>query len=132
MIENINWVNYFFHSDFTPEREALEIIPLGPVNETNAMFLAVIMSNIDTGVGKELWNDKADVVEWSTAGATVIYNGRNAQKFPTKSKMKYQLTLEFPETSHGPKGRIYLCFNDAPVIPVEDPAVNDTPDPVEQ
>lgn len=126
MIENINWVNYLFHSDFTSERETLVGIPLGPVDATNAMFLAVILSHVDTGVGKELWNDNPNVVEWSTAGATVIYNGRNAQKFPTKSKMKYQMTLEFPETSQGPKGRIYLCFNDAPVIPVEDPA------PVEQ
>lgn len=114
----INWANYLFHNDFTAERETLIAIPTGPVDDVSALMLAAILNTIDNGDGKEHWSDNPESKSWSTVGCNVIYNGLNSTSLPTKYKMKYVLTLEFPSDSVAPVNRIYLQYNDAPV-PVE-------------
>lgn len=115
---SINWANYLFHTNFTAERDTLATIPVGEVSDVTALMLAGILANIDNGEGKALWSENVESKAWSTAGCKVIYNGLNSTSLPTKSKMKYVLTLEFPSDSTAPVGRIYLQYNDAPV-PVE-------------
>jgi hypothetical protein len=129
---HINWANYLFHANFTSERDTLVAIQPGVVSDDTALMLAAVLAEVDTGEGKELWSDNPDAGIWSTAGATVIYNGRNSHSMPTKYKMKYVLTLELPQVPAGQQNRIYLQYNDAPEIPVADPVDPSTSGEAEQ
>lgn len=106
----INWTNYLFFNDFASHAEELSTIPLGVLSKNDALTLGVILQEIDTGVGKELWNVDAVGTQWCLTGAEVSYNGDNHHRFATLSTYNNVLILSFPETSEGPVGKLYLCW----------------------
>jgi hypothetical protein len=107
----IFWLNYLFFTDFTSDAASIVDLPEGLVNTDTATLLAALLSTHDTGVGRPLWTDKAGA-EWSTAGATIVYNGPNSTGQPSNALFANILILEFPATSTAPVGRIVLNYND--------------------
>lgn len=121
-----NWLNYLIRQDFTDMGELLEEIPLGPLDENNQRFVASCLAEYGPVADKDKWNLEESISEFSLFGAEVTYNGPNSTSLPTFSIFKHTLCLVFPARSTAPVGRLFLCWNDAPV---EAPAETD---PVEE
>jgi hypothetical protein len=112
MMTKNEWLNYFFHADFSADVEALAAIPVGAIDADIATLLAAAASHADTGVFRGDWTDKADAA-YSFANAKVIYNGQNSVSLPTKFTFNTVLGIEFTEASVEPPAgtRIYLQYN---------------------
>lgn len=108
----INWINYFFHTNFSAHAESLSQIPVEEeLEHDQRLVLASILTDADKGVGKDLWRAEGSEVEWNLSLATVIYNDRNSNKFATNSKYSHVLILSFGPESEGPTGKLYLQYN---------------------
>lgn len=108
----INWINYFFHTNFSEHAEVLKDIPVGDdLEESHRYVLASILQEMDRGVGKSHWVVGEAEKEWNLSLATVTHNGRNCPNFATNSKYSHVLILQFNEESEGPVGKVYLQYN---------------------
>lgn len=108
----INWINYFFHTNFSEHAETLSQIPATEeLEHDQRLALASILTETDKGVGKDLWRAEGSETEWNLAHATVVHNDRNSNKFATNSKYSHVLILAFGPESEGPTGKLYLQYN---------------------
>lgn len=108
----INWINYFFHTNFSEHAETLSQIPVtDELEHDHRLALASILTDTDKGVGKDLWRAEGPEAEWNLIHASVIHNGRNSNNFATNSKYSHVLILAFCTDSHGPCGKLYLQYN---------------------
>lgn len=111
---NINWTNYFFHTDFSSCAEALAVVEVtDELTLDQRMALVSILTEVDKGVGKDLWVVEGNDKEWNLAHAKVTYNGKNSRDFATNSKYSHVLTLTFSNESVAPTGRLYLQYTQA-------------------
>lgn len=112
------WLNYFFHADFSADVESLAQIPVGEIDDDIATLLAAAASHADTLEHRGQWTDKAGA-PYSFKDAKVIYNGKNSVSLPTKFTFNSVLGIEFSDTSlePAPGSRIYLQYNKADVQP---------------
>lgn len=109
---NINWTNYFFHTDFSAHAEALSVVEVADeLTLDQRMALVSVLTEVDSGAGKGLWVVEGNDKEWNLALATVTYNGKNSRDFATNSKYSHVLTLSFSAESEAPQGRLYLQYN---------------------
>lgn len=108
----INWINYFFHTDFSEHAETLSQIPVTEeLEHDQRLALASILTSVDKGVGKDLWVVDGSGKEWNLSLASVFYNDRNSTRFATNSKYSHVLILAFSSESEGPTGKLYLQYN---------------------
>lgn len=108
----INWINYFFHTDFSEHAETLAQLPVDvELQHDQRLVLASILTDADKGVGKDLWRAEGSEKEWNLSLATVFYNDRNSNRFATNSKYSHVLILAFGSESEGPTGKLYLQYN---------------------
>lgn len=117
------WLNYFFHTDFSADEASLKEIPKGALDGETATLLAAAIGHTDTGEFRGNWTDK-EGDQFSLQHAQVIYNGKNSTSLPTKFTNNAVLGLEFDEQSVQPEPgvRIYLGYN----IPDGEPTIPDT------
>jgi hypothetical protein len=107
------WLNYLFFCDFTDSRDAISGIPGGVLSADNATLLAAALSSHDTGQYRADWTDAADA-DFSLAGASVVYNGKNDTNLPSNARFDNVLILSFTKDGKKPLGRIVLNYNDTP------------------
>lgn len=108
----INWINYFFHIDFSGHADVLSQFPAGDdMGVEQRLTLASVLQEVDRGAGKELWLAEGAAVEWNLELATVTYNGVNLPTFATNSKYSHVMVLSFDKTSLAPAGKVYLQYN---------------------
>lgn len=108
----MEYINYFFGTDFTPAKEALQGFEQGQVlTGDEALGLVSALAELDQGEGKTHWTIAPEGDQWNLQGATVFYNGANDPDFPTNALYKNVLVLEFPQESLLPTGRLYLQYN---------------------
>lgn len=107
----MNWSNYFFGVDFTPEVDLIGTLPTGPIAQEDSIPLIAILNEKDSKEGKGCWCFEDEIRSFNLKQVDVIYNGANSTDLPTHPLYENVAILEFSQESEAPVGRIYLHYN---------------------
>lgn len=109
----MDWLNYFFGTDFSGSRETLEGYEVGKVfdEEDEALGLVSVLSEHDTRDTQGEWTSEDPENEFSVLFAEVVYNGANDSDLPTNALYEQVLILELKDANLEPRGRLYLQYN---------------------
>lgn len=109
----IFWPNYLFFTDFSDDAASLQEFLVGPVNAADATTLAALLGTHDTGQGRALWTDQPANV-WTTAGATIKYNGANNTGLPSNALFQQVLILQLVCPADAPVDFVGIHYNIPP------------------
>lgn len=96
MENQVFWLNYLFFVDFTPDRDEIAAIPVGPLSAESASLLAASLSSRDGGEYRGEWAAAGESA-YSLEGAEVTHNGANSLGFPSNALYANVLMLKFAD-----------------------------------